>query len=70
MMNKNTKKIATNASLSLSTIDTILTYLRDNKGDDDMWKTYVSTELRLLKSRQKTIRSAAVDIEEVLNNAV
>lgn len=69
-MDKNTKKIVTNANLSLDTIDKILTYLRDNKGDDDMWKAYVSTELRILKSRQKSIRAAAVDVEEVLINAV
>lgn len=69
-MDKNTKKIVTNANLSLDTIDKILTYLRDNKADDDMWRAYVSAELRILKSRQKTIRAAAVDIEEVLINAV
>lgn len=69
-MDKNTKKIVTNANLSLDTIDKILTYLRDNKADDDMWKAYVSAELRILKSRQKSIRAAAVDVEEVLINAV
>lgn len=69
-MDKNTKKIVTNANLSLDTIDKILTYLRDNKADDDMWRAYVSAELRILKSRQKSIRAAAVDVEEVLINAV